>query len=109
MSVINYRLQSLVCVLGAIKFTSTSVFVKPEASLQHRFSISVRIGHVDISLISTSYKAKMAKSTLQISEELTKMKLAETSCMWFNDLSFDKVSSTWLSYVRFVDRLGYSN
>ena len=59
--------------------------------------------------MSTSYKAKTAKRNLQILEKLTKMKLAETSCKGFNDLSFDKVSSMRLSYVHFVDPLEYSN
>ena len=59
--------------------------------------------------MSTSYKAKTAKSNQQILEKLTKMKLAETSCKGFDDLSFDKIRSMRLSYVRFVDPLEYSN
>ena len=61
------------------------------------------------SLMGISYKAKMAKSNLQTLEKLTKMKLAETSCKGFNDLSFDKVSSMRLSYIRLVDPLEYSS
>ena len=83
--------------------------MKPDASLRLRFSISGRVGHDHISLMSTSLKAKMAKSNLQILEKLTKLRLAETSCKGFNDLSFDKVSSMRLLYVRFVDPLEYSN
>ena len=56
-----------------MKFTLTSVFVKSKALLQRRFSITGHVDHVDFSLISTPYEAKMAKSNPPIPEKLTEV------------------------------------